>query len=218
MVKIVEPSASLIWVTPNAEKTIVDIARTCYKSEGTPESDARLLQRLLANFHLAMFDHASASIRFITDRGISHEAVRHRKANFAQESTRYCNYTQEKFGNEITVVKPLGITTTSYEAWIGACKESERAYRQLLDVCKDISPQVARSVLPTCLKTELVVTCTFSTWINFFRERLSPRAHPDMVLLARQALEILQIEAPNVFKEENIVDNDWWARRRETQC
>jgi thymidylate synthase (FAD) len=201
--QIVEHSAELLWVTADPEQTIAKIARTCYKSEDrdTPESNIDLIKRLLNLKHLAMFDHASASIKFVTDRGITHELVRHRMAAFAQESTRYCNYSKNKFGNEITVVKPIQLVeeTPAWNVWVKGCKDAEINYIDL--IANGASPQIARAVLPTCVKTEIVMTCDFTEWMHVFKLRRSPKAHPDMQHLIGLAYNILIEQAPNIFKE-----------------
>ena len=201
MVRIVQPSAELVWITPDAEQTIARIARTCYKSEDkdSPEANQRLLERLLSLNHLAMFDHASASIRFVTDRGVSHELIRHRMAGYAQESTRYCNYSKDKFDNQITVIKPVDLVEDSMEwrIWMRACNDAEIAYLSLIGV--HVSPQIARSVLPTCLKTEIVMTCDFTEWRHVIALRTSPKAHPDIQYLIGLAHQILHKEAPTIF-------------------
>lgn len=197
--QIVEPSAELLWVTPDPEQTIAQIARTCYKSEdrGTPEFNENLVKRLLGLRHLAMFDHASASIKFITDRGVSHELVRHRMAGYAQESTRYCDYSLNKFGKEITVIKPRLLKNV--EIWQSACLIAEREYFALLEAGE--SSQHARAVLPTCLKTEIVVTCDFTEWLHIIKLRTDKKAHPDIQHLISLAHNILKEQAPIVFKE-----------------
>ena len=117
--KIEKQSVSVIWVTPDPEKAIERAGRTCYKSEDkiTDSSAARFAEQMTATGHHAMIEHASASLRIITDRGISHEIVRHRLASYAQESTRYCNYTKDKFEGQIAVICPPGIAESPhYEA------------------------------------------------------------------------------------------------------
>ena len=218
MVRIVEPSATLVWATPEAERTIAFIARTCYQSEDSSDidSDELLIQKLIAKKHWPMFDHASLSIKFVTDRGITHELVRHRIAAYAQESTRYCNYTKEKFANQISVILPNGINEvqpgTEFEeddvytskdiVWLNNMQDCEKAYFDLLQL--GYTPQIARSVLPTCLKTSIVMTASFTEWLHVFRLRLSPQAHPDMRSLMQKAKEIAQAIAPIVFSDEVI--------------
>lgn len=211
MVKIVEPSVELVWATPDLEQMIAKIARTCYKSEGTEEGNIKLLKRLKDSGHLAMMDHASISIKVITDRGMTHEIVRHRiGVGYAQESTRYCNYSKEKFGKEISVIKPSGIKIKGdfhvepedciiYDTWLKACENSQAAYFNLIN--EGVQPQTARAVLPTCLKTEIVITGSITYWLHFIELRRSSKAHPDMQILAGRIYNILAYLAPNIFTE-----------------
>lgn len=135
--------------------------------------------------------HGWASIKFTCDRGVSHEIVRHRDASFAQESTRYCNYSKEKFGNEITVIDPLMFNSEAelgsnernkYNIWKKGIEASENAYFDLLN--NGASPQEARSVLPNSLKTEIIMTARFQEWIHFLELRCDKAAHPQMRELA----------------------------------
>lgn len=139
---------------------------------------------------------------FVTDRGISHEIVRHRIASYAQESTRYCNYRHEKFGREVSFICPsdiakLGKDSIAYKIWEISCSRAENAYFNLLD--QGCTPQIARSVLPTCLKTELFVTMNIREWRHFFKMRCSKRAHPDIQILANMTLEKMRAFVPVVF-------------------
>jgi thymidylate synthase (FAD) len=120
------------------------------------------------------------TVRFVCDRGVSHEIVRHRIASFSQESTRYCNYSKDKFGREITVISPCfwSIGSVAFDAWATACSAAERAYFYLID--HGAKPQEARSVLPNSLKTEIVVTANLREWRHIFRLRCSEKAHPQM--------------------------------------
>lgn len=198
--QVVKQSATLLWITPDAACVIERAARTCYKSEEcvAEGSAKKLILMLKERGHLAMLEHASASLLFVTDRGVSHEIVRHRLASYAQESTRYCNYGKDKFGGEITVIAPPGLQGLYYDVWLSTMCQAECAYLALLH---DYSPQIARSVLPTCLKTELVMTANFREWLHFFSLRCSPKAHPQMQELAGMARDILRGECPEVFVE-----------------
>lgn len=133
--------------------------------------------------------HQDITMKFICDRGVSHEIVRHRVASFAQESTRYCNYGKDKFGKEITVVRPSWGRTASVDFdWMKACGDAESAYFALLD--KGCTPQEARSVLPNSLKTEIIVTMNLDGWNHFFDLRCAEGAHPDMKTVATMAKDI----------------------------
>ncbi len=198
---IVKPSAKLNWITPNAAEQIERIARTCYKSEDKigPGTAAKMIHMLIEREHLAMIEHASASIHFVCDRGVSHEMVRHRLASYAQESTRYCNYAINKFGNEITIVRPLEWNCPSDDIWYEAMRQAETHYLNLIRL--KVSPQMARSVLPNSLKTEIHMTCNFREWLHFFKMRTAPAAHPQMREIALMALQILSDKCPEVFRQ-----------------
>ena len=108
IVKVIEPKIELLKIEQDPMQYIERIGRICYKSEDkiTDESAKKFVAGLIKRNHEAMLEHSFLSIRFICDRGVSHELVRHRLASFAQESTRYCTYSQDKFGNELTFIKP----------------------------------------------------------------------------------------------------------------
>lgn len=128
--------------------------------------------------------HQYITIKVTTDRGVSHELVRHRLCSFAQESTRYCNYGKDKFGNEITVIKPTAISDQEYDIWEEAMLEVEKCYFQILRLSS--SPQLARSVLPNSLKTELVITANIKEWKLIFELRTAKAAHPDVQVLMKK--------------------------------
>ena len=197
--KIVKPSVELVWITPDAAKVIERAGRICYKSEGKmgDETSGDFIAMLKKRGHLSVVEHASASLKFVCDRGVTHEMVRHRLASYSQESTRYCNYGNERFGREITVIEPPFEDPAPRQAWTLAMEEAERAYMSLLDL--GASPQMARSVLPNSLKTEIVMTASFREWIHFFNLRCAKASHPQMREVAHMAREILQREAPEVF-------------------
>lgn len=137
------------------------------------------------------------TVHFVCDRGVSHEFVRHRTFSFAQESTRYCNYSKDKFGNEVTFIEPCWYNTSKSndladEYFINSLKDAERLYFNLLD--NGWKPQEARAVLPNALKTELVMTgfVDESGWINFFSLRAlgtTGAPHPQAKELAEPLFE-----------------------------
>lgn len=181
-------------------------ARTCYKSENkiTDTSATNLVRNLVARKHEAMLEHASITVKIICDRGVSHEIVRHRVASYAQESTRYCNYSKNTFCNEVTVIKPCFWDETSpeYIAWKNACIQCESAYFNLLDL--GCSPQEARCVLPNSLKTEIVVTMNLREWRHFFQLRaadMTGPAHPQMKEIAVPLCRKFAEELPEIFSD-----------------
>ena len=177
--------------------------RVCYKSEGNigEGSAERLIKSMLARGHESPIEHYSISVRVICDRGVSHEWVRHRVASYSQESTRYCNYAKDKFGGEITFIKPemLSEGTPEYEAWARAMENAERSYFELLDM--GVTPETARSVLPNSLKTEFICTMNLREWRHFFALRTAPAAHPDMRAVACPLYEEFKRQLPVFFEE-----------------
>ena len=203
--RIIEPKVEIITPLNNEEilKHLEKVGRICYKSEDKidEESHEKFIGNIIKRGHEAVIEHFNITVKFITDRGISHEIVRHRIASYAQESTRYCNYSKEKFSNEIAVVKPVDIkeNTPEYDDWVKSMKYAETSYFNLLkDGC---SPQVARSVLPTCTKTEIMVTMNLREWRHFIKLRSSKAAHPDIRVLTIDLLNKFKQEIPIVFDD-----------------
>lgn len=203
--KIIEPSVEVLDKLDGYEilRKIERIGRVCYKSEEriTSESSKVFIGNILKSGHESVIEHEKVSIRFICDRGVSHEIVRHRIASYSQESTRYCNYSKDKFGKEITVIKPLFWEEGSqgYKVWYDAMLHSEQAYQQLIQM--GAKPQEARSILPNSLKTEIVVTMNLREWRHFFKLRTAVNAHPQMREIACMALDILRKEIPIIFDD-----------------
>uniref|UniRef100_A0A6H1Z7T7 Putative thymidylate synthase n=1 Tax=viral metagenome TaxID=1070528 RepID=A0A6H1Z7T7_9ZZZZ len=199
--RIVKQSVELESITPNAVQLIERAGRTCYKSEDrvTDDSAEAFVKMILKRGHHSVIEHAAqASFRVICDRGVSHEFVRHRLMSFSQESTRYCNYAKGKFGGEIAVIE-LGFTGDMRRVWEGAMLAAETAYLSLVEA--GAPPQFARSVLPTCLKTELVATANFREWRHFLKLRTAPAAHPQMREVAYMIADILLEHARVCFED-----------------
>ena len=199
--RIAKPEATLEWVTPDALGVIERAGRVCYKSEGkiAPGSAEDFVRRLLKRGHEAVIEHASASFRIVTDRGITHEIVRHRLASYCQESTRYCNYSQDRFANEIAVIEPPEMTPEQRAAWLAGCEAAEKQYFAML--AAGAAPQIARAVLPTCLRTEIVMTANLREWRHFLRLRLGEGAHPQIKEIARLIAARLHEAVPVLFAE-----------------
>ena len=153
----------------------------------------------LCNANDIIAKHVVHSLVFTCDRGISHELVRHRPCSFAQESTRYCNYTKDKFNNEITVIKPFFFDDEiKYNLWYDSCKNSENAYFTLIN--SGTTPQEARSVLPNSLKTEIIVTATEVEWqhiLNLRYHGITGKPHPQMYEIMNIAKDLLFIVSNN---------------------
>lgn len=197
--QFVTQTAELLAVTPNAAQLLERCGRVCYKSEDkiTTESAVKFVEKINIIGHHSVIEHAYATIRFVCDRGVSHELVRHRMASYSQESTRYCNYGKNKFNNEISVVEPPNLSKEEKALWLGAMCESEKYYLELIE--KGVSPQIARSVLPNSLKTEIIMTCNFREWLHVFKLRTAKAAHPQIREVMLIAQHLLQGECPEVF-------------------
>ena len=184
-------------------KKIEACGRVCYKSEGKIEegSAEKFVAGLIKRGHEAVLEHASITVKFVVDRGVSHEIVRHRIASYCQESTRYCNYSKEDFGSEITFIIPhyLDYKSAGWNTWKDTMKACEDAYFKLLDI--GLVPQEARAVLPNSLKTEVVMTANLREWRNFFKLRTANAAHPQMREVTRPLLDELKELIPVVFDD-----------------
>ena len=198
-------------------KHIEKIGRVCYKSEGKitedGESAKKFVKMLIDRGHEAMIEHSSMSVKFVVDRGVSHELVRHRIASFAQESTRYVNYSLDKFGNEINVIdlepcmmldgKMKNMTSQElnaiYKEWISSIYDAEKHYMKMMEL--GATPQIARSVLPNSTKTEITITANYREWRNFFKLRIPSTAHPQMREVTIPLLKELKTRLPIIFDD-----------------
>jgi len=204
--KIVEQSATIIhpnvpggWVA--ACKQIELAGRIAYKSEDriTDDSWQEFIEMIVKRGHEAVLEFGHMTVHFITDRGITHELVRHRLCSFVQESTRYCNYAADKFGNECTFIKPSLIGCEDY--WRESCEKAEQMYLGLVNDGYGCPPQAARAVLPNCLKTEIMVKANFREWRHIFQLRaISKAAHPDMRRLMIPLYEECRKACPVIFE------------------
>ena len=195
--KLVSPSFEILN-PPKREEVLRHLelcGRVCYKSEDkmTEESASRMVRMLIERGHESPIEHFSISVRIICDRGVSHEWVRHRVASYSQESTRYCNYGNAKFGSEISFIRPYFAKEGEplFEEWKKAMENAERAYFALLE--NGAKPEDARSVLPNSLKTEFICTMNLREWRHFFSLRCAPAAHP--------AMREIAIPLRNAFRE-----------------
>lgn len=184
-------------------RKIEKIGRVCYKSENniSKESAQKFVANIITSGHESVIEHASITVKFICDRGVSHEIVRHRIASYSQESTRYCNYSQDKFGNELTLIKPCfwDEESDNYRLWLDTMQTIENAYFSMIS--NGARPEEARSILPNSLKTEIVTTMNLREWRHFFKLRTSKRAHPQMREVAVKLLEEFQKKLPTVFND-----------------
>jgi len=171
--------------------------RTAYKSEDkiTEDSANRFIKSLIDKGHESVIEHVSLSVKFITDRGVSHELVRHRLVSYTQESTRYCNYAKKGM---IFIRPPFFVADTfEYILWQNRMRQVEEHYNKLIK--EGFTPQQARCILPNCLKTEIVTTANLREWRHILKLRTSPEAHPQIRELMLPLLEELKEKLPVIF-------------------
>ena len=220
--KLIKPSFEILsFIDSDIILKNIEVAgRTCYKSEDaiTNESAPKFIQMLINKGHESVLEHEKLTIRFVCDRGVSHEIVRHRLASFSQESTRYCNYSKDKFDGQLTFIIPNWIDdieegeyvahSTYHHAqedankqWYDVCMNAEFVYQDLIS--KGWQAQQARSILPNSLKTEIVVTANLREWRTIFKQRTSNAAHPQMREIMNPLLSELKELIPVVFDDLN---------------
>ncbi len=207
----------------NMLKHIELCGRVCYKSEDkiTDISAVTFIKKVLARKHEAVVEHASFSVRYIVDRGFTHELVRMRLASYCQESTRYCNYGDqdiqfiappwipkwyinsgtwevERYNSAVDSFLCLEDIPAEY-LWLSNCIHSEQTYKALLN--KGWSPQQARTVLNNSTKTEIIMTANIREWRHVLRLRAEPVAHPQMYEIIRPLLKTLKQQCPVLFED-----------------
>lgn len=203
--KIIKPSFEILTPISGIAvlKHLEACGRVCYKSESktTEESCIAFVKNLIKRGHKTAIEHFSISVRFVCDKGVSHEILRYHLASYCQESTRYCNYAKGGFNDEISVIEPLYLQsgTLGYEQWKSACEATERAYYDLLTW--GCTPQEARAVLPNSLKTEIVMTVNLREWRRFLKSGTAPTAHPQMRELVVPLLEKFKEIIPVIFDD-----------------
>lgn len=172
------------------------IGRVCYKSEHhiTDSSAIPFVRNIIARGHESVLEHISITVRFITDRAIANELVRHRIAAYSQESTRYCNYK-----DKIEFIYPKNVSDKQLQLIMEACACAATTYQAL--IADGATPEVARDVLPLCTKTELIATYNLREWRHILRLRTDKAAHPKMRELMQTLLQFFQGLVPIIFDD-----------------
>lgn len=210
--RVIKPSVEIIDMA-NYEATlkkIERIGRVCYKSENliSDSSAEKFIRGILKRGHESVIEHENITVKITCDRGITHEIVRHRLASYSQESSRYCNYNKDKFGNEITVIDLASgfeydlnneNDMAKYNCWKSAMEDAEKHYMDMINL--GAKPDEARSVLPNSLKTEIVMTMDLREWRHFFRMRTDIAAHPQMREVANMILKEFKNNLPIFFED-----------------
>lgn len=210
--QLIEPSYEILSFPENILENIEKAARTCYKSEDkiTPDSAKSLVIHLIEHGHHAMLEFGGViTVKFFENRGFTHELVRHRVASFAQESTRYCNYSAGKFNSQITCIDPTQMIELKakdpdsrekiYDEMIKSWNQCEENYLKLIDL--GAPAEVAREVLPIGLKAEIVIMANVREWRHILLLRASPKAHPRMREVMDPLLEEFRSKCPVIFDD-----------------
>ena len=207
MVKIVEPSVEIITEINGDKilKTIERAARTCYKTEDNISEDAssakKMISKLIEMGHTAMIEFADVHVILTADTGVLKDLTRHRHCSFAVESTRYCNYSKGKFGNEITVIKPCNIEegTKEYDLWLDCMNNIETTYNQMAELgCK---PDQLRMLLPHSLKCNINLKANIREWRHIFSLRCAKAAHPSVQEIMKMVLVEFHNQIPILFDD-----------------
>ena len=203
--KIIEPSVELVNDI-DAEKIMrhIELAgRVCYKSESriSDQSAEKFIANIVKSGHESVIEHISLTFKIVCDRGVTHEIVRHRLASYSQESSRYCDYSNDKFGGELTFIKPCFWTEDdeNFLLWKNTMAQLEKNYLEMRK--NGARPEQARAILPNSLKTEIFMTCNLREWRHFLKLRTAKNAHPQMRQVALQILKILQKKLPVIFAD-----------------
>jgi thymidylate synthase (FAD) len=196
---IIDQSHDIISLPDNLLQVIEAAGRTCYKSEEkiTPDSAAGFVARMRDRGHHAMIEFGDIIVRFVTNRGVTHELVRHRLCSFAQESTRYVRYD-----GKMEFIRPCwwdDSTPAQQTLWQTAMADAETRYLALLE--SGWRPEQAREVLPNSLKTEIVVKGNIREWRHIFALRCTKKAHPQIRTLMIPLLSELKEHLPVVFDD-----------------
>lgn len=202
--RLIKPSVEIMNYTPNMEATIEEAIRTCYKSEDKicEGSANKIIRNIMDRHHESTIEHALITVRFVCDRGVTHEGVRHRLSSFSQESTRYCGYDKGKFGNEISVIDIRGgfpNMGARFDVWLEAMESAEGYYMKLKEM--GATSEEARSVLPNSLKTELVWSANPRSWRHAFQMRVDNSAHPQIAEVMVPLLEEFSGIWPVLFSD-----------------
>lgn len=187
-------------------KLLIDIersGRTCYKSECREINEAtakKFVAMIIRRGHESVLEHGHITVRFVINRGVSHETVRHRLASYSQESTRYCNYSGDKFGGELSLIPDMnGLSPAQVQRRMDLYHHAEDVY--MAEVTEGVKPQQARDNLFICTKTELVMTANPREWRHFFKLRTAEAAHPQMREVARPLLREFRARCPVLFDD-----------------
>ena len=207
MVKIIEPSVEIVSEI-NSDKMLKQIekcARNCYKSENNITEDTtsavKMIGKLIEMGHTAMIEFADVIVNLHCDVGVYKDLTRHRHCSFAIESTRYCNYSKGKFGNEISVIKPCNMDENSgiYHTWLKAMNDMERAYMQMAEI--GATPDQLRMIFPHSTAASVMMKANIREWRHIFNLRCAKAAHPSVRQIMLMTLNEFHNKIPVLFDD-----------------
>ena len=207
MVRIVKPNIEIISEIDGKKilKHIELCARNCYKSEGNITEDIssaeRMINKLIEMGHTAMIEHYSITFKMLCDIGVYKDLTRHRMCSWAIESTRYCNYSKDKFGNEITFIKPVNIkdNTDEYAIWYNTMSEIEQSYNEMAKL--GCTPDQLRMLLPHSTAASVICTCNIRELRHIFGLRCAKAAHPSVRQIMLMTLNEFHKRIPLLFDD-----------------
>lgn len=205
--KIIEPNVEILSNINGNEilKHLELCARNCYKSESNITEDTtsaiKMINKLIELDHTAMLEHFNITIKLLCDVGTYKDLTRHRHCSFAIESTRYCNYSKGKFGNEISVIKPCNMDENSgiYHTWLKAMNDMERAYMQMAEI--GATPDQLRMILPHSTAASVILTANIREFRHIFNLRCAKAAHPSVRQIILMTLNEFHNKIPVLFDD-----------------
>lgn len=201
--KIIEPLIEVenfdgIKIMKNIERA----CRTCYRSEGliTEDSYKKLLKNCINRGHESVLEHEKITIRMICDIGVYKDLTRHRFGSFSIESTRYCNYSKDKFDNEIKFIKPIYFDDgDKSQWWVAAMTEIEKIYNEMAAI--GCTPDEMRMILPHSTAAEVTMTANIREWRHILDLRTKQMTHPAIRQLLIPLLLYFKQEMPELFEK-----------------
>lgn len=209
--KIIKPTVTIPYIDGvSVMKNIERAGRTCYKSEVlSNDSYKKFIKSIITRGHESVLEHEKITVRLVTDRGTMWDITRHRHASFSIESSRYCNYSKDKFGNEIKVIEPFflkpdvevedPVCWQPYLAWSTSVQEAEKSYFKILELAT--KPDYARMVLPASLATEIVMTANIREWRHILKLRCASTVHPHVRQVMIPILQHFKSIMPELFED-----------------
>ena len=205
--KIIEPNVEILSNINGNEilKHLELCARNCYKSESNITEDTtsaiKMINKLIELDHTAMLEHFNITIKLLCDVGTYKDLTRHRHCSFAIESTRYCNYSKGKFGNEISVIKPCNMDENSgiYHTWLKAMNDMERAYMQMAEI--GATPDQLRMILPHSTAASVILTANIREFRHIFNLRCAKAAHRSVRQIMLMTLNEFHNKIPVLFDD-----------------